>query len=222
MFTTSDFLDLQHCAHPDLFADCAYVWDALKKLKSYFKSHSFGHSGSFTRVGNPYIDSNVIIGDDTLIEDGAMILGPAIIGSHCHIRHGAYIRDHVLIGNGCVIGNACEVKHSIILDGCEIPHFNYVGDSILGVKVHLGAGVKISNAKLDQKSICVKAQGREIETGLKKFGAVIGDYAQIGCNAVLNPGSLIGRSSRIYPCVSWRGFLPPEKIAKENQIIDLL
>jgi NDP-sugar pyrophosphorylase family protein len=222
MFAPSDFLDLQHCAHSDLFADCTYVWDALKKLNSYFNGHSFDRSGSFTRVGNPYIDSNVIIGDDTLIEDGAMILGPAIIGSHCHIRHGAYIRDHVLIGNSCVIGNACEVKHSILLDGCEVPHFNYVGDSILGVKAHLGAGAKISNAKLDQKGIRIKAQGREIETGLKKFGAIIGDYAQIGCNAVLNPGSLIGRSSRIYPCVSWRGFLPPEKIAKENQIFDLI
>jgi len=222
MFAASDFLDLQHCAHSDLFADCACVWDVLKKLRFYFQKHSFGCSGSFTCVGHPYIAPDVIIGEGTVVEEGAMIPGPAVIGKRCQIRHGAYIRDHVLIGDDCVIGNACEVKHSILFDGCEVPHFNYVGDSILGFKAHLGAGVKLSNVKLKQESIRVRAQGKEIETGLEKFGAVVGDFAQIGCNAVLNPGSLIGRHSRIYPCVNWRGFLPSDKIVKENQIFDLL
>ena len=135
-----------------------------------------------------WIGEQVVIGEGTVVEDGVMIKGPAIIGRRCQIRHGAYIREHVIVGDDCVVGNACELKQSVLFNRAQVPHFNYVGDSILGHRAHLGAGVKISNVKLSAGTVTVEAAGERIDTGLRKFGALIGDGCDVGCNAVLNPG----------------------------------
>ena len=151
-----------------------------------------------------------------------MIKGPAIIGRNCQIRHNAYIREDVIIGDNCVIGNSCELKNALIFNDCQVPHFNYVGDSILGHKAHLGAGVILSNFKSLKGNVAVQHDGKKIDTGLRKFGALLGDRADIGCNSVLNPGSIIGRGSVIYPCTNWRGVLPPDSIAKNRSAVEVV
>ena len=172
--------------------------------------------------GKAWIGDDVFIGEGTVVEDGAMIKGPAIIGKNCEIRHNAYIRDHVIIGDNCVIGNSSEIKHSILFNGCQVPHFNYVGDSILGHKAHLGAGMKISNVKLVPGNVFVEVEGEPLDTGLRKFGALLGDFAEIGCNSVLNPGSIIGRNSIIYPNTNWREILPDNMIVKNKAALEVV
>jgi NDP-sugar pyrophosphorylase family protein len=159
----------------------------------------------------------VRIGKGTVVEHGAVVLGPSIIGENCQIRAGAYVRGNVIVGNDCMVGNSCELKHCVLFNGATVPHFNYVGDSILGHKAHLGAGVILSNVKLTKENIKVTHDGKTYDTGLRKFGAVIGDHAEIGCNAVLNPGSIIGRDSVLYASVNWRGVCPPDTIVKLRQ-----
>jgi len=215
MFKPGDLFDLSQTEHAALFDGCEFAWDALKKLKAYIDANV--RPGLNNRCeGRAFIGDKVFIGEGTVVEDGAMIKGPAIIGRNCEIRHNAYIRDHVIIGDGCVIGNACEFKHSVLFNGCQVPHFSYVGDSIFGFKAHLGAGVKISNVKLVPGNVTVEKDGAPFDTGLRKFGALLGDHTDIGCNSVLNPGSVIGRGSVIYPCTNWRGILPPGMIVKNR------
>lgn len=207
--------------HAALFAGCEYAWDALKILKDYLAAHV--RPGLSNRCeGVAWIGKQVFIGEGTVVEDGAMIKGPAIIGRNCEIRHNAYIREHVIIGDGCVIGNSCELKHSLLFNDCQVPHFNYVGDSILGHHAHLGAGVKISNVKLDHSNVYVEVEGQPFDTGLRKFGALLGDFAEIGCNAVLNPGSIIGRRSLVYPNVNWRSILPADMIVKNQAAVTVV
>jgi len=169
-----------------------------------------------------YIGDHVSIGEGTLVEDGAMIKGPAIIGKNCQIRHNAYIRENVIIGDGCVVGNSSELKNSLLFNGAQVPHFNYVGDSILGYKSHIGAGVKISNLKLFPGNIEVEVDGVPLDTGLRKFGALLGDGAEAGCNAVLNPGTILGRNAMVYPNVFWRGILPANMIAKNQAAVEVV
>jgi NDP-sugar pyrophosphorylase family protein len=215
MWAPADLFDLSQTEHAELFADCERAWDALRRLADYLKKNA--RSELKNRCdGVAWIGPDVVIGEGTVVEDGAMIRGPAIIGRNCQIRHNAYIRGDVLIGDGCVVGNSCEIKHSILFNECQVPHFNYVGDSILGHKAHLGAGVKISNLKITPGHVAIEHEGNVIDTGLRKFGALIGDRAQVGCNAVLNPGSILGRGSMVYPNVSWRGYLPPAHLAKNR------
>ncbi len=215
MFKPSDLFDLSQTEHAALFDGCEYAWDALKKLKAYIDANVRPELKNRCE-GRAFIGKNVFIGEGTVVEDGAMIKGPAIIGRNCEIRHNAYIRDHVIIGDNCVIGNACEFKHSLLFNGCQVPHFSYVGDAIFGYKAHLGAGVKISNVKLVPGNVTVEVDGQKIDTGLRKFGAILGDHTDIGCNSVLNPGSVIGRNSVIYPCTNWRGVLAASMIAKNK------
>jgi NDP-sugar pyrophosphorylase family protein len=215
MFKPGDLFDLTETQHAALFDGCAFAWDALKKLKAYIDAHAAATSDKYDNA-RVFIGPRVIIGEGTVIEDGAMIKGPAIIGRNCEIRHNAYIREHVIIGDDCILGNACEFKHSILFNRSNVPHFSYVGDSILGFKAHLGAGVKISNVKLMPGNVTVPADGKPLDTGLRKFGALLGDNTDIGCNSVLNPGSIIGRGSVVYPCTSWRGVLPANHIAKSQ------
>jgi NDP-sugar pyrophosphorylase family protein len=144
----------------------------------------------------------------------ATLIGPAWIGAGTEIRPGAYIRGRVITGAGCVLGNACEFKNCVLLDGVEIPHFSYVGDSVLGNRAHLGAGVVLSNLRLDRKEITVHAEGRGYATGLRKFGAILGDAAEVGCNAVLNPGTLLGRRALVMPTVAFSGYLPANTVAR--------
>ncbi len=215
MFKPADLFDFSQSEHAKIFADCGNAWDALKSLKHYISTNLRRELHNRCE-GKVYIGNDVFIGEGTVVEDGAMIKGPAIIGKNCEIRHSAYIRDHVIIGDNCVIGNSSEIKHSILFNGCQVPHFNYVGDSIFGYKAHLGAGVKVSNVKLVPGNVFVEMDGKPFDTGLRKFGALLGDFAEVGCNSVLNPGSIIGRNSIIYPNTNWRSILPANMIVKNK------
>jgi NDP-sugar pyrophosphorylase family protein len=216
MLKAADLLDLKQFEHAALFDKTEFCWDALKQISDYLKSH-LKPANQAKLVGSPYLESNVCIGRGTVIEHGAVVLGPSIIGENCQIRAGAYIRGNVLVGNDCVLGNSCEFKHCILFNGAIVPHFNYVGDSILGHQAHLGAGVILSNVKLTKGNIRVVHGGTSYDTGLRKFGAVIGDHAEIGCNAVLNPGSIVGRNAVIYAGANWRGVCPDDTIVKLRQ-----
>lgn len=215
--STNQFFSLESYFHRELFEETRFVWDALHRLVSYLEEQELGKIEvkvpSTAHLINPDLIS---IGEGTVIEPGAYIEGPVIIGPYNQIRHGAYIRGNVITGERCVIGHSTEIKHSILLNGASAAHFNYVGDSILGNNVNLGAGVKLANFRLDHKDVTVLIQGQKILTGLKKMGAIIGDGAQIGCNAVTNPGTLIGPKALCYPCVNIKGIIPSRAIYKEN------
>jgi UDP-N-acetylglucosamine diphosphorylase / glucose-1-phosphate thymidylyltransferase / UDP-N-acetylgalactosamine diphosphorylase / glucosamine-1-phosphate N-acetyltransferase / galactosamine-1-phosphate N-acetyltransferase len=221
MFKLADLFDLTQTEHAALFEGCEYAWDALRKIREYLAVQV--HPGLRNRCqGTAYIGERVCIGEGTVVEDGVMIKGPAIIGRNCQIRHNAYIREDVIIGDDCVVGNSCELKNSVLFNRALAPHFNYVGDSILGHKSHLGAGVILSNYKLTPGNITVEKDGLPFDTGLRKFGALIGDGAEVGCNAVLNPGAIVGRNSVIYPTVFWRGILPANMIVKNQAEYDVV
>lgn len=213
MFTADDLFTLAETAHSGVFADGGFAWDALKRIADYIDQTVRPGGGAAPGV-RCFIGPRVQIGEGTVIEEGATILGPAIIGRNCQIRHNAYIRENVLVGDRCVVGNSTEVKNSLLFNAVQAPHFNYVGDSILGFKAHLGAGVILSNVRLDHANIWMQVDGEPMDTGLRKFGSLIGDEAEIGCNAVLNPGSVIGQGSMVYPNLCWRGVLPRHMIAK--------
>ena len=212
MFRPADLLDLTQFAFPDLFERDADVWEALRRLPEFVQHHLRpGQLGAV--IGLAYIGEAVFVGKGTTIEPGAVIKGPAMIGANCQIRSNAYIRENVIVGDGCVLGNACEFKNSVLFNNCQVPHFSYVGDSILGAKAHLGAGVILSNVKSVTGNVTVE----KLDTGLRKFGAILGDGADIGCNCVLSPGTIIGRNSILYPNVLWRGVCPPDSIVKLRQ-----
>lgn len=214
-YLPADLFDLKQTEHAALFEGVEYAWDPLKRLSDYVRTHLRPIQNHRT-VGQAYIGANVFIGEGTIIEHGAMILGPAIIGKNCQIRHNAYLRENVIVGDHCVVGNACEIKHSILFNHAQVPHFNYVGDSILGYRAHLGAGAILSNIKLAPENVWIEMDGRCIDTGLRKIGALVGDNTDIGCNSVLNPGSIIGRGAMVYPNLTWRGILPANMIAKNR------
>ena len=221
MFNPESLFDLSQTEHASLFSGIVNAWEVLPRLGDYIRNN-VKPSLHNKCEGVAFIGDLVFIGEGTVVEDGAMIKGPAIIGRNCEIRHNAYIREHVIVGDGCVVGNSCELKHAVLFNGCQVPHFSYVGDSIFGYKAHLGAGVKISNVKLVPGNVTVEVEGKPLDTGLRKFGALLGDHTDIGCNAVLNPGSIIGRRSVVYPCSNWRGVLPPEHIAKNKGAIEVV
>jgi NDP-sugar pyrophosphorylase family protein len=217
MFKPADLFDLSQTEHAALFGGCRYAWSALPNIQSYLKANLRPELRNQCE-GTAFIGEQVFIGEGTVVEDGVMIKGPAIIGRNCEIRHNAYLRENVIIGNDCVVGNACELKNSLLFNHANVPHFNYVGDSIIGYDAHLGAGVKISNVKLVKGNILVEVDGKPQDTGLRKFGALLGDGSEIGCNAVLNPGSIIGAHSVVYPNTNWRGVLPPNSIVKNKAV----
>ena len=221
-FAPTEYLDLEHTAHRMLFEHTETVWGALEKIAAYLQfSLKAGFEGEM--VGKPFIGPDVFVGEGTIIEHGAMIKGPAWIGANCHVRNGCYIRENVIVGDDAVLGNSCEFKNCVLFDGAQVPHFNYVGDSILGYKSHLGAGAILSNVRLDHGEILVETgDGHRVNSGLRKFGAILGDHAEVGCNAVLNPGSVIGRRSVVYPGAQWRGVLPADSIAKFRQTFSVL
>lgn len=215
-FRSRDYLDLLATQHALLFPDDEPVWAALTRIESYLEFRLQREIRSEIPPG-VYLGENVFIDEGVTIEPGAVIKGPAWIGKHSVIRAGAYLRENVIVGMGCVLGNSCEFKNCILFDQCEVPHFNYVGDSILGLHAHLGAGVILSNVRLDRKEVTVNHSDGVTATGLRKFGAIIGNYAEIGCNSVINPGSLIGPSSVIYPLTSFTGVLPAHSLLKNRQ-----
>ncbi|MCB1067734.1 MAG: UDP-N-acetylglucosamine diphosphorylase [Simkania sp.] len=197
------FFDLESFEHRSLFKEGVPVWNALKHLKAYLESLSLGKIEcdipSSTILDHPELIS---IGKGTVVEPGAYIQGPCVIGKNCQVRHGSYIRPYLLTGDDCVIGHATETKHAIFLNGAKAPHFNYVGDSILGRDVNIGAGVICANFRLDKKLVPVRVWGEQFSSELKKFGAIVGDSSQIGCNTVLNPGLLLRKLSLIRSCES--------------------
>jgi NDP-sugar pyrophosphorylase family protein len=215
-FAPADFLDLTQTEHAALFEGVTNAWEVLPKLAPYLAANLRPENRG-RLIGHPTIGDRVFIGEGTVIEPGAYIKGPAWIGANCEIRHGAYLRENVIVGAGSVIGNSSEIKNSLLFAKCQVPHFNYVGDSVLGTRVHLAAGVIASNLKLDGTAIDVRAAGGVVSTGLRKFGALIGDGAEVGCQTVLNPGTVIGRRALIYPGISWRGVLKEGFIARSAE-----
>lgn len=221
MFKPADLFDLGQTAHAAIFDGCEFAWQALGRIERYLAANLKPELRNKCD-GIAYIGADVFIGEGTEVEDGVMIKGPAIIGRNCRIRHNAYLRENVIIGDNCTVGNSSELKNSLLFNYAAAPHFNYVGDSILGHKAHVGAGAKISNLKVFPGNITVQFNGKRLDTGLRKFGALVGDGAEIGCNAVLNPGSVIGRGAVIYPNVFWRGVLPARTIAKNKAAVELV
>jgi len=223
MFAPEDFFDLKQAPFPELYEDIQYVWEAIPRIADFLKEKIRPRIDSSAKVSSgAFIGEQVQIGPNTVVEHGAVILGPAIIGADCQIRSSAYLRQDVIVGDGAVLGNSCEYKNCVLHNGANVPHFAYVGDSLLGYKAHMGAGVKISNVKLTWETVKVKGPEGVIDTGLVKFGAVLGDETDIGCNSVLNPGTLIGPRSIVYPNSSWRGVLPARKIAKLRQTFEVV
>lgn len=225
MFPPSDFLDLTHTSHPDLFSENEPVWAALARVEDYLDHLLKSVNGTLVHGSihpNANVGTRVYVAADAIVEANAVIQGPAWIGSDTVVRSGAYIRNNVIVGNHCVLGNSSEFKNCILFDNCEVPHFNYVGDSILGHKAHLGAGVVCSNVRLDRSNVKVLHEGEKIDSGLRKFGAIVGDRTEVGCNSVLNPGSLLGRDCIIYPTTSWQGVLDSGKIVKNRSSLDIV
>lgn len=173
---------------------------------------------SIIYAGSYLMDDLISIGKGSVVEPGAMISGPAVIGDHCEVRQGAYIRGDVLIGSGCVIGHTTEIKSSVMLGGSKAGHFAYIGDSILG-RVNLGAGTKLANLKMIPSSVTITVDGEKYDTGLRKFGAILGDGVETGCNSVTTPGSLLGKNTLLYPNTTARGYYPPDTFIKCRQNI---
>ena len=209
LIASNQFFSLEDFPHASLFKDDGYPWEALARLQGYLNSQKLGNIEIDIPANVFLVNPSLIsIGDGTKIEPGAFIQGPCIIGKNCIIRHGAYIRGDVVIGDSCVIGHDTEVKHSIFLNNSSAAHFNYVGDSIIGSRVNLGAGVKCANLRLDHQPVYVHFQNEKINSHLTKLGAIIGDGAQVGCNCVLNPGTILGRNSFCFPCLNVYGVVP--------------
>jgi NDP-sugar pyrophosphorylase family protein len=197
MLAASDLFDLRGFAHRDLFDRVEHVWEALDRLPGYLSSLDPAVLG---RVApGAVIHGPVFIGRGTVVEPCAMIVGPAFIGEGCEIRHGAYIRGIVLIGDRCIVGHCSELKSSILLDEAKAPHFNYVGDSILGNRVNLGAGTVCANLRLDGLDVSIRDNGARIATGRQKLGAILGDDVRTGCNVALDPGTIAPKGTVILP-----------------------
>lgn len=193
-------------------------WEWLKKIGPALAAAEFP---PLTRAVPPgvHVEGKVWIDPTAKLPPYATIIGPAWIGAKTDVRPGAFIRGNVIVGEGCVLGNASEFKNCLLLDAVQAPHYNYVGDSILGNQAHLGAGVICSNLRLDQGEVTVRLPSGVAATGLRKFGAVLGDAAEVGCNAVLNPGTLLGPRALVMPCTAFGGYLPPATIARSRHVI---
>ncbi len=208
-----DLYDLDHTLAKEYLEGFTYPWEALAGIGDLIIK--LGKSLPKDEYDNP--SENVWIAKDAnLYNKSAYIAGPCIVGHNTEVRPSAFIRGNALIGNDCVVGNSTELKNVILFDGVQVPHYNYVGDSILGYKAHMGAGSITSNVKADKLNVIVKGDEGEIETGRKKVGAMLGDRAEIGCNSVLNPGTIIGKDSNVYPTSSVRGVVPENSIYKEK------
>ena len=221
MFPSTDYLDFSQTDLASIFSEGEPVWSALSRIGSYLEQlldsveDTLIQGTVHERAG---VGDRVYIAPGATVEANAVINGPAWIGSGCTVRSGAYIRANVIAGDDCVLGNSCEFKNCLLFNNCEVPHFNYVGDSILGYKGHLGAGVICSNVRLDRNNVVVRDdEGGLIDTGLRKFGAIVGDHTEVGCNSVLSPGSVLGRDCIVYPVTSWQGVLPGRSIVKTKQ-----
>lgn len=210
IYKTGELLDLTKTKAAPLLSGTQYPWEALDKLKGFILE--LGATLPQEEYDRPQPD--VWIAKDAEIYPSAFIKGPCVIGRKTEVRQCAFIRGGALIGDGCVVGNSTELKNAILFDGVQVPHFNYVGDSILGYKAHMGAGAITSNVKSDKTEVAVKDCGGCLATGRRKLGAVLGDFVEVGCNSVLNPGTVIGRNTTVYPLSSVRGVIGADSIYK--------
>lgn len=214
MVTISDLFDLSHTRAADYLNSCTYPWEVLKGIAPMIEALGLSlPSEDFLQV-----QDRVWVHRTAQIAPTAYLGAPCIIGANTEVRHGAFIRGAALVGDNCVVGNSVELKNVILFDGVQVPHYNYVGDSILGYKAHMGAGSVTSNVKSDKSLVTVHTQP-PIPTGIKKVGAMVGDNVEIGCNSVLNPGTVVGRNSNIYPLSCVRGVIPANSIYKSRDAI---
>ena len=214
MFFPNDLFPIHDFSHASLWSEKGFVWEALTHLENYLKKFSYKIKTQIpTQV---YLENKecIFIGEGTTIDPGVMIQGPCIIGKNCSIRHGAFLRGSVILGDGCVVGHGSELKNTILLNGAKVAHLCYVGYSIVGPNTNLGAGVKCSNLRLDLREVSISCDGKKIKTGLKKLGAIFGEGVQVGCNCVLNPGTVIGKKSEIFPLLNVGGYVPPHSRVK--------
>ncbi len=212
--TIKDLFDLEHTKAREYLSNFTYPWEALAGIKDCIVTLGEGLLDDFIPLSK-----QVWVHKSAKISPTAYLGAPCIVGANTEVRHGAFIRGGALIGENCVVGNSVELKNCILFDGVQVPHYNYIGDSILGYKAHFGAGAITSNVKSDKGLVTVKTGENHIETGLKKVGAMVGDFAEIGCNSVLNPGSVIGKNTIIYPLSSVRGVLPANRIYKDKNTL---
>ena len=214
MFDMSKICDFDHTIAKNYLLSFRYPWQSLRELREFICIMG----ESLNKCDYNSVSKGVWIHKTASVADSAKICGPCIIGECTEIRHCAFIRGSALIGKTCVVGNSTEIKNSILFDNVQVPHYNYIGDSILGYKSHMGAGALISNVKSDKSEVCLNIDGEIIHTEMKKFGAIIGDGAEIGCGSVLNPGTIIGRNTTVYPLVSLRGIWGSNCIVKSQNL----
>ena len=214
MMKTLELYDMTHTLAADYLAGFEYPWQALNGIKDLILTLGAELGDEYTEI-----EPTVWVHKTAKVAPTAFLGAPCIIGADTEVRHCAFIRGSALVGNGCVVGNSVELKNVILFDCVQVPHYNYVGDSILGFKSHMGAGSLTSNVKSDQTLVVVKKGAEAFETGLKKFGAMVGDHVEVGCNSVLNPGTVVGRNSNIYPLSCVRGVVPAKSIWKTGGVV---
>ena len=212
---TKTLFDLTHTIAGGYLAQFQYPWQALDGIKDLILA--LGAELPQAEYDQP--QPGVWVHKTAAVMPTAFLGAPCIIGAETEVRHGAFIRGSALVGRGCVVGNSVELKNVILFDGVQVPHYNYVGDSILGYKSHMGAGAITSNVKADRMPVVVRDGGERLETGRKKFGAMLGDFVEVGCNSVLNPGTIVGRGSSIYPVSCVRGVIPAGSIFKTGGVV---
>lgn len=214
MLKTCDLYDLSHSQAGSYLSGFDYPWQALGGIKNLILSLGPQLGEAYTEVS-----PQVWVHKSAVIAPTAYLGAPCIIGANTEVRHCAFVRGSALVGENCVVGNSVELKNAILFDNVQVPHYNYVGDSILGYKSHMGAGSLTSNVKSDKTLVAVKNGQEQLPTGLKKFGAMVGDFVEVGCNSVLNPGTVIGRNSNIYPTSCVRGVVPANSIWKTGGVV---
>ena len=214
-YTIANLFDLNETIAADLFKGVQYPWEVLPKISEFIVQ--LGQTlpaDRFEKRGE-----NIWIAKSAHIFDSAYIAGPCIIDEDAELRQCAFIRGNAIVGRGCVVGNSCELKNVVLFNKCEVPHYNYVGDSVLGFHAHMGAGSNTSNIKSDRTNVVIHEGSENMPTGLRKMGAMLGDWTEIGCNSVLNPGTIIGRHTNVYPLSMVRGCVPAEHIFKDKDHI---
>ena len=215
MLKTNDLFDLSHSLAAPLLEKTEYPWEALDKIKDFI----LALGPTLPQDEYEEIAPQVWVAKDAQVFPSAYLGAPCIIGHKTEVRHCAFIRGSALIGDGAVVGNSVEIKNAILFDGVQVPHFNYVGDSIMGYKSHMGAGSVTSNVKSDKTPVVVKNGKEQLPTGRKKFGAMVGDLVEVGCNSVLNPGTVLGKRASVYPTSCVRGVIPADHIYKDKDHI---
>lgn len=221
-FRPSNYFDLSQFSHAALFKSCQQVWEPLLHIKEYLCKQPLGQIlGEVSDKAYLVKPEQIYIGKGTRIEPGAYIEGPCYIGENCVVRHGAYIRGNLITGNDCVIGHDTEVKNTILLNGTHAAHFAYLGDSILGNRVNLGAGTICANLKLDGSEVVIYSADQRFPTGYRKFGVIMGDDVQTGCNSVTNPGTIIGKGTICYPCTNFGGVIPAHSVIRPEMRVHI-